>query len=308
MFGYIKPYKPELKMRDFDSYQAVYCGLCHQLGKSFGPFSKLTLSYDFTFVAMLASALSDTPACYEKCRCIANPLKKKTCVKDDKSYHFVASCAMSMIYHKLKDNILDHKGIRKLPYCLLLPFASGARKQSRKDFPFMDQAFSLMMERQQAVEEKCSASIDEAAEPTAAALSTVMEALSEDNLTKRVLSRMGYLLGRWVYLLDALDDLEEDFKRKGYNPFLQKFSVTDLTEEKKREIIDYGMGVLNINVAELAAAYELLGLKRYQNTLENIIYLGLKASALQKLRPDSTEQELWLLTGEKEVSDFGGSL
>lgn len=295
-------------MREFDSYQAVYCGLCHQLGKSFGPFSKLTLSYDFTFVAMLASGLKKDPPCYQKCRCIANPLKKKTCVIAQEDFHFVACCAMSMIYYKVKDNIQDHKGIRKLPYYLLLPFAHSARKRCQKAFPAVDNAFSEMMDQQKQVEEKASRSIDEAAEPTAHALSVMLETLSEDPMEKRILSRMGYLLGRWVYLLDALDDLEEDFKRGGYNPFLLKFDVSALTEEEKNKIIDYGIGVLNINVAELAAAYELLSLHSYQGVMENIIYLGLKASAVQKLRPQGKHNMLKQSTGEKEVTDFGGSI
>lgn len=62
MFGYIKPVRSELKVREAEEYRAVYCGLCNELGKSFGLFAKMTLSYDFAFMAMLFMSLDITPA------------------------------------------------------------------------------------------------------------------------------------------------------------------------------------------------------------------------------------------------------
>ena len=136
MFGYIKPFKPELKVKEFDTYQAVYCGLCHQLGEAFGPFAKLTLSYDFTFLAMAALGLREDFGGFCKARCMANPLKKKTCAVPSGDLSFAASCAMILFYHKLRDNIEDTRTPKKFLYYLILPFASSARKKAVKPSPW----------------------------------------------------------------------------------------------------------------------------------------------------------------------------
>lgn len=279
LFGYIKPFKPELKIKEFDTYQAVYCGLCHQLGKAFGPFAKMTLSYDYTFVAMLSMALRENFCGFQKTRCMANPLKKKTCAIPGKDMDFVSSCAMVMLYYKVQDNIHDSGLIKRLGCYCLLPFASSARKKALSRYPQLDVVFSGMMKEQFALEQKKTVSVDAAAEPTAKALQAVFSMLGETETDKRVLSRFGYLLGRWVYLLDALDDLEDDAKTGSYNPFLLKFQVSVLDEHQKKQILDYGKGALNITVAEMGSTYELLELYRYKSILDNIIYLGLKASA-----------------------------
>ena len=279
LFGYIKPFKPELKIKEFDTYQAVYCGLCHQLGKAFGPFAKMTLSYDFTFVAILSMALREKFCGFQKTRCMANPLKKKTCAVPGEDMEFVSSCAMVMLYYKVRDNIHDSGFLKKIGCYLLLPFASSARKKALSRYPQLDDVFGGMMKDQFALEQKKTVSVDAAAEPTAKALQAVFSMLGDGENEKRVLSRFGYLLGRWVYLLDALDDLEDDAKTGSYNPFLLKFSVGSLSEKMKKEILDYGKGTLNITVAEMGATYELLELNRYKTILDNIIYLGLKSSA-----------------------------
>lgn len=77
MFGYIKPCKPEMKVREFDTFKAIYCGLCKQLSHVFGPFASFTLSYDFTFMATVSLAMKETCGGFKKCACAANPLKKR---------------------------------------------------------------------------------------------------------------------------------------------------------------------------------------------------------------------------------------
>lgn len=284
MFGYIKPYKPELKVKEFDTYQAVYCGLCRQLGEAFGPFAKLTLSYDFTFLAMAAMALREEFCGFGKARCMANPLKKKVCAVPCGDLSFAAGCAMILFYHKLRDNIADTRGPKKLPYYLLLPFAAGARKKAVKRWPEVDGIFSQMMREQAELEAARTPSVDRAAEPTAAAMSRMVQLLAEDETQKRVLARFGYLLGRWIYLMDALDDLEDDRKSGGYNAFLLRLGDEPPTDEKLRELREYGKGVLNVTVAEMGVTYELLELRRYKSILDNILYLGLPHSAEEMLR------------------------
>lgn len=273
MFGYVKPCKPELKVKEFDTFKAIYCGLCKQLSKTYGPLASLTLSYDFAFVAALSLGLSDQCGGFRKCRCVANPLKRKACAIPSEDLNFCASTAMLMVYYKIKDDLQDSRFWGKLRSLFLLPLAAAARKKARRLYPETDQVLSEVWVRQAVVEQESYPSIDRAADPTASALGKICETLSTDTRQKAILSRFGYLTGRYVYFADALDDLEEDQKRGGYNPFLVRFSDR---QASLQEIRDYAVGVLNLTIGELAAAYELLDLKRYKTILDNIIYLGLQ--------------------------------
>ena len=233
MFGYIKPYKPEMKVREFDTFKAIYCGLCKQLSHVFGPFASFTLSYDFTFMATVSLAMKETCGGFKKCACAANPLKKKVCAVPCDDLTYCASAAMLMLYYKLKDDITDERLFKKLRSVLLFPFAALARRKARKLYPDADRILNEMMQKQAALEKGGCASVDRAADPTAAALSRLCAVFSEDKTQQAVLSRFGYLIGRYVYFADAFDDLEKDEKQKSYNPFLAAFRAAAQRTRKR---------------------------------------------------------------------------
>ena len=81
VFGYIKPWKPQLRICEFDTYKAIYCGLCKQLSHSYGPFARLTLSYAFTFLALLDMALKDESPQFKTENCLYNPCLLYTSAK-----------------------------------------------------------------------------------------------------------------------------------------------------------------------------------------------------------------------------------
>lgn len=295
LFGYIKPYKPELKMIEYDTYKAVYCGLCKQLGKAFGPFSRMTLSYDFAFLSLLSLGVAEECRGFKRESCAANPLKKKPCLCACEDSAFSASAAMLMLYYKVKDNYQDGGVGDKIKAVLLMPFAGHARKKAKKQYPQMEQIIASQMERQRKLEQE-GCSVDAAAEPSARALSGITELIPTDETNRRVLSRVGYLVGRWVYLIDALDDIEEDLKQGCFNPYLSKFGITqqdaDLSKAK-----EYAVGMIHLTAGELSNTYELLEIKRYKTILDNIIYLGLRNTLEQVLsgetkRKNGKEQEL----------------
>lgn len=129
LFGYIKPFQPELKIAEFDTYKAVYCGLCKQLGRSFGPFSRLTLSYDFTFLAMAWHGLTEDEPSWSRQRCFVNPLKKKACFFPCGGLSFAADAAMIMFYHKVRDNMADD-GLKAASWAILSFRLWGAHAKS----------------------------------------------------------------------------------------------------------------------------------------------------------------------------------
>lgn len=274
MFGYVKPYNPELRVRELEEYKAVYCGLCKQLGRSFGVFARFTLSYDFAFLAMLKTAL-DREICpeTERCACIAHPFCKRSRVRENAAMQMAARAAMISAYYKLLDDREDEGLFRRIGAALLLPFAKRARRKALAfaDGAAADEAAAKMSAAQGQLEaEKCQIP-DAAAEPTANFLAAVLENCAATAEQATVLERFGYLLGRYVYLCDALDDLEDDRRRGRYNPFLYAGGEAAIAAKN----------ALFLTTAELSDDFDLLELHRYEGILENIIRIGLRAEVIR---------------------------
>lgn len=278
MFGYIRPLKPELKIKDYEAYRSVYCGLCKSLGRFFGPFARLTLNYDFTFLALLSMGLSDKPVCASKQRCIMHPFNKRLCCQNNEQLQLTACAAMLMVYYKNEDNYNDGNILDKTVSLLLRPLTAFARRRAKRLYPNLDELLCDMMKRQTSLERQGCRNIDDAADPTASALSSICTMLSNNEREQRVLSRFGYLLGRWVYLIDALDDLEDDYKHKNYNPFLESSDTAPLSDDSFAAIKEQAVASLRLTHGEMTKAYQLLTLYQYGNILENIVFLGLPAA------------------------------
>lgn len=276
MFGYVRACKAEMRVKEYEMYKAVYCSLCKELGKTYGPFARMTLSYDFAFLAILNMSLSSDQctSCRKMCTC--NPFKKCAYIEDRSGIKMPAAAAMIMLYYKLLDNIDDEKGLKRLGYSFLKGFYSSAHKKAAKEYPEIEKIFAAYIAGQKELEQANCQSADAAADPTAKALAAVFELCSDDSIEKRVLSRMGYCMGRYIYLLDAACDLEEDIKKGSYNPL--KFYAKD--EDYLENII---VPQLYICAAEAAKALELLDLKKFKNIIDNIIYLGLEDTLKKEL-------------------------
>lgn len=278
MFGYIRADKPEMKVKEFEMYKAVYCSLCKELGKSYGFLSRLTLSYDFTFLALLNMSLKDGCNTIERKRCAFNPLKKCNYCKETDDLKMPSAAAMIMLYYKIKDNIADEKGIKKLGYYCLLPIFGGAYKKAKKNNPLLEDIVSEYINSQTKLEKENCNQLDKVADPTAKALSKIFMLCSDDETEKRILERLGYCLGRYIYLLDAACDLEKDIKTNSYN--VLKF---ELLEDKQKYINERVVPQLYFCVNEAGKAFELLEFKKYKHILGNIIYLGLEQTFKKEL-------------------------
>jgi len=266
LFGYIKVSKGELKIKEYDTYKAVYCSLCKKFGKDYGFLSRLTLSYDFTFLALLNMAMKDSCDGYKVGRCAFNPLKKCNYCNDEDFLEMPAGAATIMLYYKILDNINDEKGIKKLGFLLLKPIYKSAYKKAKNKYPEIDCIVSEFIKEQNELETANCDDLDTACHPTATALSKILMLCSSDEMQKRVLSRLGYCIGKYIYLMDAFCDLSQDIKTKSYNV------LKNIKDDKKNRI----QNLIYYSINESAKAFELLELKRYKTILGNIIYLGLE--------------------------------
>jgi len=275
LFGYIKVSRGELKIKEFELYRGVYCSLCKALGKKYGLISRFTLNYDFTFLALLNMSLNDGCDMFLQKRCTFNPLKKCNFCKSFDNFEMPAAAAMIMAYYKLLDNIADEKGFKKLFYKILKPFLKSANKKAKAQFPHIEEIVADYIAEQTLLEQQNCTETDRAADPTAKALSKILELCSEESSQKRVLNRIGYCLGRYIYLLDAFCDLEEDIKKGSYNV---------LKNKPKEEIVPYIITQIAFCINEACKAFELLEIKKYKPIIGNILYLGLEETAEKEIK------------------------
>ena len=268
-----------MKVKESESYKAVYCSLCKQLGKSYGLLSRFTLSYDFTFLAILNMSLKGGCCEVERKRCAFNPLKKCNYCKETDDLKMPSAAAMIMLYYKIKDNIDDEKGLKKLGAYCLLPIFSSAHKKAKKDFPIIEEIIAEYITEQRKLENENCDSLDLAADPTAKALSKLFMLCSDDEMQQRVLERLGYCIGRYIYLLDAACDLEEDLEKNSYNVLKNGISG-DIKEYRLKRVEPQ----LYFCINEAGKAFELLDIKKFKTILGNIIYLGLEETFREELK------------------------
>lgn len=274
MFGYVKPFKPQMRMCEFETYKAVYCGLCKTLGRSYGFPAKMTLSYDLTFLGLLSLSLNDVPAEIINIRCAAHPLRKTPCLKTEHGLDYTAAAASILVYHKIRDDISDRRFLGKIPPLFMLGPIKGAYKKASAAYPELAEFVSEQMERQAQLEKDNCKSIDRAAEPFSGILGEIAAGITDDEEKKRILRRFGYLLGRYIYITDAFDDVENDFRTDGFNPLiLGNRAVNDLDMQ---EIIKKASDSINFTLGALADCYVELDIKRFRPIIDNIVYLGLK--------------------------------
>lgn len=277
MFGYLRLYKPELKIREYSVYKAVYCGLCDAIGKRYGFFMRNILSYDATLFSLIQLSMQQDCCGFETRRCPVKPFKKCDQAKQNAVIDFWADASVLLAYYKLRDNLHDENLVKKIACLLILPFASHAAKKAVKNNPFAADCIKTYVAEQAAVEDKNSASIDEAAAPTAALIAELMSFGVKEPGCLRVLARMGLFLGRWIYICDAADDFSADKKSGSYNPFVE--FVRSKEGEQQANPVNTAKPLaeplLNSCIYEITAAFELLPSVRYREILSNTFYLGL---------------------------------
>ena len=289
MFGYVKPFKPHMRICEFETYNAVYCGLCKKLGKNYGFMARMTLSYDFTFLGLMELALNDKETKINSQRCIAHPLKKKPCLESVDGLEYTAAAASILIYNKIKDDIADKKFIAKLVPVFLKLCTMKAYKKASSIYPELSKYISEQMDNQNKLETENCKSIDRASEPSSNILAEIASGLSENAEEKRILHRFGYLLGRYIYIADAFDDIEKDFRSRGFNPLIVGDSA--IHELNMQEVQKKTEDSINFTLGALADAYVQLDLKHFKPITDNIVYMGLKNTFYEMLNKKNTLQE-----------------
>ena len=287
MFGYVRIYKPLLRFCEYDAYKAVYCSICKELGRSYGLHARLLLNFDFTFVALLYLAMHRQTVTIERKRCVCNPLKKCNycaCCNDDdrEAFRLTSAMTVEMFYYKLVDNIADSGPVASLGWKLLRAVAAPMRRKAAARYPQMDEIIGRCMELQQQAESNPDCSLDEAAHPSAQMLSELAALLTDNEDERIVLRDFGYYFGRWIYLIDAFDDLADDVCDGSFNVFARRFELTKQDAKDNSERLSearlYANECLNMTVARSLKAFDLLPVDAYKSIFDNILLHGLGES------------------------------
>ena len=289
MFGYVRVKSPELKVKEYEFYRGTYCGLCRSMGKCTGQCSRLTLSYDFAFLALLRITFLRETVSFEQKRCVAHPLKKRNMMKHTPSLAYCAGAAALLNYHKILDDLSDEKGFKKLRARLARPFVAHSRKKAVKaGLGALDTRIADGLLALSAIERDAPASVNAPAEAFGKILADIVSYDLPDP-DSRVSYALGLTVGKWIYIADALDDWAEDVQKDRYNPFRQLYGDILPTEEE----LD---GIRNALKNELFGAEAAVDLMEFeQNDIKeivlNILYLGMPERIEQILKGDKAKKK-----------------
>ena len=270
MLGYIKPAYGELRVRENEFYRAAYCGLCRSMGKCTGCASRMTLSYDFVFLALVRNVLAGDMPKVQSGRCMAHPLKKRAYLTRTPSLDFAACAAAVLMDGKVRDDISDERGIRRTAARIVRPFTKHA--MNRSGLSELSDIVNGELEALAALEREHSSDIDAAADCFGRLLGETV-AFGLDGMDRRIAYEIGRYTGRFIYVTDAADDMAKDAKRGRYNPIIEAYG-TDVLEE--RTVGDHRgrsfvRQVPRADVAEslmTAARLDLIGLERAENLID----------------------------------------
>lgn len=267
MFGYVRPLQGELKVWELEAYQGAYCGLCHALGRRYGLFARLLLNYDFTMLAILLSPRADRPA-LERRRCIRCPMRGKKVCSANRGGEIAADESIILTWWKLQDGIQDGSGWEKLRFRVLALLLHRSYRKAASACPDFDAQVRECLSQLHFLEKENSPSLDRTADLFARILRGAAPATGED-ARDRAMGQLLYHVGRWIYLVDAWDDLEEDRRTGNYNPILARFRGE--TEEQK----EYLRTTLDRSLELALSASRLLELGCWTGVMENILSMGL---------------------------------
>ena len=260
MFGYVVANKPELKMREFNKYKAYYCGLCKVLREKYGLLGQVTLTYDMTFLVILLTSLYESESKVSEKRCIVHPAKKQKMLCNEIT-EYAADMNIVLTYHKLKDDWEDEKSKKSLVglRCLRKTYL-----ELEKKYPEKCDVICKCMESLSQCEQRQEKNID----ITARCFGELMGELFvyRKDVWEETLRDMGFYLGKFIYIMDAYDDVEKDIEQGNYNALIPFYGEPDF-DSKCRDM-------MNFVLAECSNQFEKLPCVEDVDILRNILYAG----------------------------------
>lgn len=279
MFGYVAPAFDVLSDEDKTLFRTFYCSLCRQIGKHSQP-ARLSLSFDMTFLALLLSSIATEPPKRVGCRkCALHPKKAPADVFECEALAYVADLSVILVKAKLDDDVKDEKSLKAKIGNFIIKDIDGRADEKH--------AVSVSLNELGTIEAAHEQNPDSAADCFARLCADIFSFHSLNDNEKRTLYWLGYNIGRWIYLADAVNDLERDIKNKCYNPYADGRTYSEIMAERRSSIEES----LCYTLSQVSAAFDLLNVQRYKSLLENIICIGLPAKLKAVLYGNGKEND-----------------
>ncbi len=261
MFGYVNINKDELKVKDFERYRAYYCGLCHELKRLYGIPGQITLSYDMTFLVIFLTGLYESvPKEYKKI-CNAHPLRKHTLLLNEFS-EYAASMNILLSYNNLRDDWKDDKKISSA-----INMAALKRQYGKicSMYERQAEAVETYMKHLSICENSGEKNLDTAAGLTGSMLSEIF--VYREDCWSQSIRKMAFFLGKFIYMMDAYEDVYKDKKTGNYNPLVYIMESDNF--DKQCELI------LTMMAAECSKEFERLPVIYEADIIRNVLYSGI---------------------------------
>lgn len=272
MFGYVTPYIPELKVKDYEKFKAYYCGLCKSIKYNIGNVPRASLNYDMTFLAILLDGLYQDKSKYNRSLCMIHPTRKKTWIEDNDPLKYAAFCNVSLVYYKLLDNINDDKSAKDIIlYKILKQYIKKFPEEFKNNMEYIKKSLQKLSKFES---DATFTSFDGICEPfsslTAFIVSNYSKSLGDE------LYNFGYNLGKWIYIIDAFDDLKDDMENKNFNLLNRCFNTENLCyNEFYKSIKDKVDFILGTCASQCMEIFKKLPIMKNQELIYNILQYGL---------------------------------
>ena len=294
MFGLLSVDKKSLSEANYVDYASHYHSLCNALPKEYGMISRVFLNYNTTFLAMLTSAQMETPTPIEQQKCPVRPFRGVSGVQIQfLPIKFASAVTVYMVKSKLEDDLYDAGEIK---HRLAYRFFEKPFKKAQKvlhDYGFSTNLVDERIRVQRQLEKSDSLRLHQICEPTASGLAYLFEytaKLTNNPENSKALSKLGYNLGKIIYLIDSLVDYQSDLKCEHFNAICVSFSDFPVQVD---EAIPDGVRIevqkaITDSLVSAQAAYQELRLTKYQEMIGNILLDALPSKINRVL--DATEK------------------
>ena len=261
MFGYVRINKMDLTFREYENYKGYYCGLCKYLKENHGEISRIGLNYDITFLIVILSAIYKPKTNIFEEVCLVSPFKRKKKLINDIT-EYAASMNILLTYYKLEDNLLDDKGVKDI---LAYNLYKSKLKMAHKKYPHKSRIIKEQMKILNQLEKNKEYNIDKVSNTFGELMGEIF-AYKKDKYEDD-LRRIGFNIGKYIYILDAYEDLNEDYKKGRYNPFMEYINKREELKIRVDRLISISLGLL-------ASSIDRLNLQVNRGIIENIVYSG----------------------------------
>ncbi len=268
MIGYMRPVKSEFSKADRQLYQSIYCGLCRCLKYEYRLTGVVTLNYEMVDVLLLLGALADEEYEMMPMTCSLTPLLwKRMSGINQNSFSCAAGMSIALTELKLQDNLTDgNRWIDRTAHRLMAANTLQTHQRYASHIGALQDAYNRFMDLEN--QAKCGNSqitfdslMDSSGRIAAHAAHIV--GLHANCAYLPQLFDIAHLWGKWVYLLDALDDWGEDQEKHRFNPL----RLSDRPTSPEQALMELE--------AQANAVLDQLPLRRYESAVHSLFHIQL---------------------------------